>query len=537
MKKQVYHRVLKELQSNLKSEIREFKMSKQSKTILSNILSGFIGLFFIFVILVIFTQKTVSKYINVNRVLLISIGVIALAAVVYALIVLAKLFSKHCSKLFENTRAALSIIIVLTALPRLIWINIVSVVPKSDFDTYNRIASELVKGGVAGDGNYISIFPHVIGYPAFLSIFYRLFGSHVIVAQIVNVFLCIGIAILIFYIGKRISDIKCGFFAAVIWAFWPSQIEAVSLVATEELYTFLCLTSILLFLYAAEIKNNYKKTAALFCVLGFLCSLVNAVRPFGLILVIAAGIYLFIFADSESRLKKRLLIKTGFYLIMVLIYLISNLTLNFIISKTINKQIAAVPAGYSIYVGSNPVYGGMWNAEDSTELGLLMEDKNITPQQVHNILQAMGIERFKNPSIEIFSLLKNKIVNLWGSDNDAVYNIRDGLDNKSIININKYFSVFNVINIFYYYLFIIFCIYSCVAFIKKKSDFKLVFLLLVLIGIILIHLIVEVSPRYHYLAISILAIIPAYGIALKTKINDKEVIISDSEKMSELILK
>ena len=173
-----------------------------------------------------------------------------------------------------------------------------NVVPVSDFRTFDAVATQIVNHNIAGN-NYVSNFPHVIGYSTFLSVFYRIFGCKVIVAQLLNIALGCGISVTLFFIGRKIFNEKCGYVAAIVWALWPSHIMYNSLVASEELFTFLNLLCILFFIYVVKYKDNNYKFIILFVILGVLCAIANAVRPLGLVLIIA-GIFYFIFIEINN---------------------------------------------------------------------------------------------------------------------------------------------------------------------------------------------------------------------------------------------
>ncbi|NLC68719.1 MAG: glycosyltransferase family 39 protein, partial [Clostridiaceae bacterium] len=211
-----------------------------------------------------------------------------------------KLFLRYGRFIYNNKPVSVSLIVLCTAVPRIIWINLVNVAPVSDFQTFNLVAIQMVEGKAAGN-NYVSLFPHVIGYPAVLSIIYRIFGPSVKAAQIFNIILGCGMAITLYFLGKKLLDERCGFIAAIIWAFWPSQIMYNSLVASEELYTFLFLLCILFFLHILDSGyiKDFRVQAAFFAMLGILCAVTNSIRPFGLLLMVAAAIFYFIFSEVK----------------------------------------------------------------------------------------------------------------------------------------------------------------------------------------------------------------------------------------------
>ncbi|MDQ2084945.1 glycosyltransferase family 39 protein [Herbivorax sp. ANBcel31] len=441
-----------------------------------------------------------------------------------ALLFLAKKFLKDNKFIFNNRKILIFSLILLTFVTRLIWINVVNVVPVSDFGNYHSVASKLVNGNLDGN-NYISFFPHVIGYPAVLSMVYRIFGAEVIVAQLLNIVLSCGTVFLIYLIGKRIVGERCGFIAALLWALWPSQIFYNSLVATEHLFTFINLICILIFYYIYENNKNYYKSAILFILLGVLCAILNAIRPLGLLMIIAMGIFYFVFAkNTKIESVKDNLVRVVIFIFLPIFFFITSNFLNFLIVNTLGQDIAKSPMGFSIFVGSNIEYNGVWNYEDSNVFNKLMKDKEKSPQEVQDELLRKGIARFKYQSFQNVNLLIRKHKVMWSSDDDVLKYINSGLDKEKISSIDfiKNYNRLNFLCNIYYYIMLVLVGISAFIVIKKKNNYEIIFLYIIISGIIALHMITEVAGRYHFPAISIFAIIASYSLINSDIILKKE---------------
>jgi len=420
-------------------------------------------------------------------------------------------------------KISIPIIFISAFLPRIIWINLVNVVPRHDFELYHNLAGLLINSTIEGN-NYISLFPHVIGYPSVLSVFYRLFGTKIIVAQLLNVFLGCGIAFLIYLIGKKLLNETCGFIASLFWALWPSQIQYTSLVATEELFTFLNLLCMLFLFRVVEYKGNHTVSAILFGLLGILVSFANAIRPYGILILVAIAIYYFIFIKESCCFKKNGAIKIICYTILLSSYYLTSQVINYSVINSLKQDIAQTPVGFNLYVGSNIEQGGVWNEDDSNILIELMTNTENTPQDIHNILIEKAIDRFKSQSVQNIFLLCEKHKTMWVQDDDILWYTWIALnENKpSRLDFVHNYQKLRIINNLYYHVMLNLCAIGSIFYIiryrsdknfKDKNNSHIIFLFVFISAMIAVHMIVEVAGRYHYPAISIFAILAGYCLA------------------------
>ncbi|AEV66817.1 glycosyltransferase family 39 protein [Acetivibrio clariflavus] len=444
------------------------------------------------------------------------------------------LYNKYNDKIkLDRQIPVMLALIFITAVPRFIWIACIKVTPLSDFNTYHIIATAFAKGNVIG-GSYISLFPHYIGYPAFLAPFYRIFGASATVATVLNVVLSCIISLLTYSIGSSLFDKKCGFIGALIWAFWPSQIFYTALVSTETTFTFLMLLCIYFFI--SILKNKDKKgffsTSLKFFLLGVLCSVSNIIRPVGQIVLIAICLYYLVFVIEKIRIKNNILPKIIFLAFILTGYLITSTLISFATSKAIGREIAKYPIGFNIYVGSNYESNGSWNAEDANTLTEIQKTPGITAQEIHNELLKRSWERIRNRSLfKNFIFICKKHGMIWPVDHDSLVYIRQGLIQEDMkFDFYKFERLLVKLSNFYYHTILLLCAFGGIILILKKNQEIPLFLVIIILSIVFLHFIVEVAGRYHFPTISIFSILASYGMSSLNDFNNINTIISRKGK-------
>jgi hypothetical protein len=121
-----------------------------------------------------------------------------------------------------------------------------------DFQWYYTHAVQLYHGeGYRAGHHYTAYWP--IGYPFFLSLLFRLLGSSVWVGWIANALLSTGIVLLVYLTTLKLTaHSKISFAAALGYTMLPSQIEWNSVLGSEELFTFLLVLSLYIYLWTDE---------------------------------------------------------------------------------------------------------------------------------------------------------------------------------------------------------------------------------------------------------------------------------------------
>lgn len=424
------------------------------------------------------------------------------------------------------SRIILGFILLGNFLIRLYFVMYVYVTPKSDFGFYYSLAETLRDGASIEGSKYIASFPHVIGLPKILSSVFLIFGTSIKTVGMMNIFLSIGIAFLLYLIGKEAGSVKTGLLVSIVWSFWPSQILYTLLVCTELIYSFCTLLIIYLYIkYALKVykfkqlifynKNfNIIYNFFIFALLGVLIAYINSIRSVGIIVLLAICIHYIVIHKNIT--KYNILFKIVSILILVTIFSSVSSLISNKIQRDLKINIASNPIGFNLYVGVNTESKGLWNSSDS-ELFHELTTKNIDNiQTAHDVLIHKSVERIKNLSIrEFLILMVNKFVLMWSTDNEIVSIIEYGQDDSRTVfkNIKENPNVYRVLSQNYYsintMLIFIVLVYVLIKFIKyrylKVSD--ITFLIMIInIGIIILHQIVEVQPRYHFFAIPLFSI-------------------------------
>ena len=492
------------------------KFNFDIKSIFTKII-GLLFTFFIFLSIVLSiyynqSRKAFSLFGNDIIWILFVISCLALSFVIF--LVITKI-SNH-TKILDYELLVVISIFTLTFTARFICISLLDVIPKNDFALYYNLAEQFSKNNFVGK-SYISMFPHTFGYPFILSLFFKIFGTQIIAAQVINIITESGIAIVLYYLGKHLFNSKAGFLSGLIYAFWPSHILYSVLVSTEGIFTLLFLVSLLLFFRISNIEK-IKLSIINFIILGAICAILNSIRPLGILVISVYSLVYLInwkIASMKIHLQK---------LLPVIAFLLSYFIIfNFIsigISKIILKEVAKSPIGFNLYVGSNIKYSGRWNAEDSKVLENQMGNGKFDAQKVHYKLTILAIERYKSQGWLNIKLFAQKFLVMWASDDDILSYIKAGLTGDKILTI-KYNTLYRYLGIIcnlYYIITLFLCIISLFS-IRKNMNNKFVTIILLILGIAFIHLVMEVHGRYHYPAIPLLTVLAGYGAYEINRIN------------------
>lgn len=179
---------------------------------------------------------------------------------------------------------------------RLWWLFNVNSQPVTDFNFYYERAKDIAANrGYAVDGVFTAYWP--VGYPFFLSLFFRIFGPSVILAKILNTALTLSCIGLTYWITWRLwKSSILGFLAGLILAIAPPFVAYSGIVASEPLYTALTLLAIAWSLVAFQ-KPRF------WLLVGVAVGFATLVRPQAVLIpfLIIPGVALFSRSEREDR--------------------------------------------------------------------------------------------------------------------------------------------------------------------------------------------------------------------------------------------
>ena len=463
------------------------------------------------------------KTVSVIAALLLSIGVLSgtlgnlehksyLAAFAVAVLMTAGLFALKKGE--KNSRfnleqvspvAACLLLSVLCLLVNGIWVLVFHPVQAADYQTFFRAAVDFANGAQLSGKDYLAMFPHILGYASFLSVFLRLFGQVVLTAAVVNVFLTTGSGILLYVLSFRWSGERVlAALTYLLWIICPSKLLYNTMVLSEPYYTFLFL--LFLLLVTAAFKEHQNNTALWKSLLfglasGVILAVVNAARPIGIIPIIAFAMWFLLLTDLDW-LKKYW--KTGivFFLSLLLFYGISGRMWNSFAAEQLGQKPPSVP-GYSIYVGFNPDTQGAYSHEDmelfqSRYFGVY--NKNAEAAQ-KSMLASAG-DRVRENRSSIPRLMFNKLRTLLGHDEGGAFYSEETFTGRQ-------YAMWCVASNIWYYFICVAAVISCIILFNNKRTDSYWLVPLCVIGVILAQLMVEVAARYHYCVIPMLLLMAA----------------------------
>ncbi len=437
-------------------------------------------------------------------------------------------FTPKNSKILTAVEAILITLITISAVAVRLWIiRNLPVQPESDFQTYYKIAELLAQDTLLRDGagycDYISQFPHVIGYPYILSKIFIVFGPSVKAGLYLNLTASVLSIIFVNRIGRLIYGRAGGFFAMLLVAFWPSQILYINQMASEPV--FMCLTLlciwIIAYLFKTPASAKASRTLILYIILGTLFAMAGAVRPVAIILLVAMIICTITYKAKASEISRAGLIKSlmsrgwiGAAVILVS-YLVCSVIISGATVRTIDRELpgSTVSFGYNLMVGLNQESKGSWNEEDSKFLNDRYLESG-SAQETHKASRNEAVKRLTKDPLGIANLMFQKYTLLWSNDDYGAYWNLLFLEQQGSLTDHKR-ELINDLAIWNNVIYII-CVYlSLIAGIflwfRKNVGTEHV-LILYFIGTALLHMILESQGRYHYNILPVFALLAVSGL-------------------------
>ncbi len=382
------------------------------------------------------------------------------------------------------------------------WVMVFHPVQAPDYQTFYQAASDLACSCPLTGKDYIALFPHILGYAAFLSIFFRLFGESLMTAAIVNVLLTTTSGILLYALCFRYYGRKAAFMAFFLWVICPSKLLYNAMTLSEPFYTCLLLLFLLLVSETMDValgKGNLGRITVAGILSGLVLAMVNASRPIGIVPIIAFFVWLLFLSDwHEIRIRKTKVFLFAGMLLMS--YIVAGCLWKSYAAAHLEQEPPSVP-GYSIYVGFNSETQGSYADED---MDLLQDryfgeyDRNAEAAQQSMLESAK--KRISENRDGIPHLMLQKLGTLLGHDEGGAFYSKESLSD------GAYSAWCMISNVWYYFVCIV-AIAGCLRLWKQARSDSILIVPLCMIGVILAQMLVEVAARYHYCLIPLLLLL------------------------------
>jgi len=144
----------------------------------------------------------------------------------------------------------------------------------------------------------------VLVYP--LGIIIKIFGNHLLVGRLFNIFVATGIGLLLFRIGTELKNKKSGLLAVSIFSIFPTIVSDTVYLHTQTSEYFLILLGFYLFIKALKKSND---RLLIYSIIPFsLAVLIREVAVFYLPLIF---ILVFVFYQGDRMFKAKIILKMG----------------------------------------------------------------------------------------------------------------------------------------------------------------------------------------------------------------------------------
>ena len=386
----------------------------------------------------------------------------------------------------------------------LAWVLYFQIEPTVDFQTFNDTALAIARNERV-DMLYIGLFPHILGYSTFLGLMMRLLGESAMLAPVLNVVLTLISGLCIYILCLRWLELKAAAAAFFLWSICPSKLMYNAMVMSEPLYTCLILLFLLLLSLALDRKLHRRLRLLAAIPLGLACGAlllaVNATRPVAVILFVAFFIWALLLRGRQLKELKGWLVLAAFTLSMFGAYSYCDRQWFRWEYLHIFEETSDIPA-YNIYVGLNMDSLGSYSEEDmDTLMNYRYQGGAVYAQE--QMMEEVK-ERLSSGEIDFPRLFAAKLAKLMGNDEGGAFYAQAELSPLAF----KLSSA--VSNVFYYFV-VLLSLFGALR-LFKKPVFSTVYLApLYSIGLILAHLIVEVSGRYKYSLIPMLIIMAVFA--------------------------
>lgn len=204
-------------------------------------------------------------------------------------------------------RLAVAGVVVLAVLVRLAWVLATDVDPRRsmqwDMTFYDLAALRFVDGAVMRDFDGVATAKWSPGYPILLGSAYVLFGAHLLVAKLLNLFLAGVTVALTCGLGARLFDRRTGLAAGAVLAVFPGHVLYTPLVLSEV--TFVAAFTGVLWLLVVLDARRPERLFPRWLGLGALMGAAILVRGTPLFFLGAVGLFCWVTTRSFSTALRR----------------------------------------------------------------------------------------------------------------------------------------------------------------------------------------------------------------------------------------
>jgi len=278
--------------------------------------------------------------------------------------------------------------------------------PVQDFATMYTAAGHLARGSHEYLENiYFFNWAYQSAFVAYEALVIAALGNSLLPLQLLNAVFLAGTNVLVYLIAKRFLPEKAAMTAAVLYAVYPAPLFLAGVLTNQHLSVFLLYSALYILL-------NRELTALRALGAGALIALGNAMRPIGVILMLAAVLWLLIRALFRTDWRCAL---RGAYIAVS--YVVVGAALSGLIVVTgINPEgLDNNQPMWKFVVGLNQDSNGSWNRADYEAY------LSLPTQQAHEAMTEAVQERLNVGPAKLAGLAWRKSTVMWAGNEDLYW--------------------------------------------------------------------------------------------------------------------
>ncbi|MBD3108429.1 glycosyltransferase family 39 protein [Bacillus sp. AGMB 02131] len=461
-----------------------------SKTL---IFFGLIISFFTFIV----TAKSISNDFSNHYILLLLLVIIA------GLVLLA--ITKLCNKSFKQTWFLFSLLIVAFAI-RLIWILNVDTPIISDFLEMYNAAIDITNGVYDfSSSQYFTTWVYQLGFTFYQAVVLFVFNHNLLALKIFNILFSLGIIVCIYFTGKQLFNETVGRIGAIMYTLYLPNILYTSVLTNQHIATFLFYLSF----YLIVTKAKTSRIAWLY--IGVLLAVANLMRPLAPVILIAIIIYFVLYLTNKQISIKE---KTSYAAkniigIMAVYFLVGKLiSAAFIAGGLAEYPLENRDPYWKFLVGFNHETTGQWSKSDVELIPLPVGKER------DELSKQLIMERLEDKS-QLPQLFKDKFILMWGSNDSSIFWSLDGLEKDTVFSIDR-LELMNNLYKLDRIVYLLIMLFSFIGFvfllIKKQKEYPYSLYILLIVGYILVHFLIEIQTRYRYFIMPAFILFAGYGL-------------------------
>ena len=383
-------------------------------------------------------------------------------------------------------------ILTLSFVLRLAWVLLIPVIPQSDSFMYDAFALSISQGtGYAyPDGGLTAYWP--VGTSAVYGALYYIFGHSYSVITTFNIIIGTVTTALIMMLANHWFNQKTAFFAGLIYAFWPSQIQFTTILASELIFNFFLLLG--LFFWLKFTTKTYYLVLATTCFV-----IASYVRPIALLIP-----FILITLHLLKGFSFKNSIKTTLYVVLTMAILIAPWSLrnHHLFGEFVLISTNGAPV---LWMGNNPNSDGGYMPLPEIEFSSEVERSHYLKKQAFDHIRAEPILFIKRCLIRLVDYYKSETIGVHWNKAGITQSLGEKWLKPLKVQSTLYWSIILILALFGIYQ------------LHRTNEWKKTYIETPILPLIayftVIHMIIASGDRYHFPIIPFLAMLSGYFVA------------------------